>query len=74
MCRILQASNSVFAAILGDGSVVTRGHADYGGGSRSVQEQLPDLRAILGVGAVVTWVNADYGGDSSAVQDQLRHL
>ena len=67
-----------FAAILGDGSVVTWGPAGYGGDSCAVQGQLKNVQqiqasngsfaAILGNGSVVTWGDADRGGDSSYVQ------
>ena len=36
----VQASRGAFAAILGDGSVVTWGGGDFGGDSRAVQGQL----------------------------------
>ena len=36
----IQASESAFAAILADGSVVTWGNAELGGDSTSVQDQL----------------------------------
>ena len=36
----IQATGAPFAAILGDGSVVTWGHEDFGGDSSSVQDQL----------------------------------
>ncbi|CAE7846567.1 HERC1, partial [Symbiodinium sp. KB8] len=75
---------SAFAALLGDGSVVTWGSADYGGDSGAVQDQLRDVQqiqasdgafaAILGDGSVVTWGSAEYGGDSSAVRHQLRDV
>eukprot|EP00439_Symbiodinium_sp_Y106_P032401 s4170_g3.t2 len=74
----------VFAAILGDGSVVTWGAAWAGGDSRAVQDQLRNVQqiyateyacaALLGDGSVVTWGAAWAGGDSSAVQDQLRNV
>ncbi|OLQ15087.1 putative E3 ubiquitin-protein ligase HERC2 [Symbiodinium microadriaticum] len=80
----IQARKGAFAAILGDGSVVTWGNATFGGDSSAVQEQLRDVQqiqasytafaAILGDGSVVTWGHADYGGDSSAVQEQLRDV
>eukprot|EP00439_Symbiodinium_sp_Y106_P058223 s2453_g8.t1 len=73
-----------FAAILGDGSVVTWGNARYGGGNDAVQEQQknvqqiqatkPAFAAILGDGWVVTWGLENGGGDSSAVQDQLKNV
>ncbi|OLQ01444.1 E3 ubiquitin-protein ligase HERC2 [Symbiodinium microadriaticum] len=75
---------SAFAALLGDGSVATWGHAGPGGDSSAVQDQLRDVQqiqatgaafaAILGDGSVVTWGKADYGGDSTVVQDQLRDV
>ena len=68
----IQASNQAFAAILGDGSVVTWGSVYFGGGSSAVQAQLKNVQqiqasdeasaAILGDGSVVTWGSADYGG------------
>ena len=73
-----------FAALLGDGSVVTWGYGAIGGDSSVVQDQLRDVQqiqasngafaAILGDGSLVTWGNAFQGGDSSAVQDQLRDV
>ena len=71
-----------FAAILGDGSVVSWGAA--GGNSSAVQDQLKNVQqipatdgafaAILEDGSIVTWGDAGYGGDSSAVQDQLKNV
>ena len=43
----IQASYGAFAAILGDGSVVTWGNADHGGDSGAVQNQLRDLQQAL---------------------------
>ncbi|OLQ00815.1 hypothetical protein AK812_SmicGene16491 [Symbiodinium microadriaticum] len=61
----VQASAGAFAAILGDGSVVTWGNADYGSNSSAVQDQLKNVQqiqscgrafaAILDDGSVVTW-------------------
>ena len=42
----IQASASAFAAILGDGSVVTWGCATYGGDCRAVQPQLQTVQQI----------------------------
>ncbi|OLQ01848.1 hypothetical protein AK812_SmicGene15376 [Symbiodinium microadriaticum] len=80
----IQATRYAFAAILGDGSVVTWGHADDGGDSSAVQAQLKNVRqiqatcrafaAILGDGSVVTWGDANRGGDSSAAQAQLKNV
>ena len=62
----IQATDSAFAAILGDGSVVTWGFR--GGDSSAVQDQLSNVRqiqaterafaAILANGSVVTWGDA----------------
>ena len=61
----IQACCGAFAAILGDGSVVTWGDAKLGGDSSSVQDQLKNVQqiqasdegfaAILDDGSVVTW-------------------
>ena len=76
----IQSSAGAFAAILGDGSVVSWGSASFGGDSSAVQDQLWDVRqiqatrsafaALLGDGSVVTW--GHFGGDGSAVQEQLK--
>ena len=60
----IQASNFAFAAILGDGFVVTWGNGAYGGDSSFVQDQLNSVQqiqaspgafaAIVGDGSVVT--------------------
>ena len=78
----IQVSSGAFAAILGDGSVVSWGYSGHGGDSSAVQDQLRDVQqiqasagafaAILGDGSVVSWGDAGRGGDSSAAQDQLR--
>ena len=80
----IQASAHAFAAILGDGTVVTWGHTASGGDSTAVQDQLKNVRqiqastyafaAIVGDGSVVTWGEADGGGDSNAVQHQLKNV
>ncbi|OLQ08513.1 hypothetical protein AK812_SmicGene8002 [Symbiodinium microadriaticum] len=80
----IQVSGGAFAAVLGDGFVVTWGSAFDGGDSSAVQDQLKNVQqiqasdhafaAILGDGSVVTWGRAEYGGDSSAVQDQLKNV
>ena len=85
-CAADSSNSSVaFAAILGDGSVVTWGDPARGGDSewcaRSAEERAADFKqlsfafaAILGDGSVVTWGNARFGGDSSGVRDQLTNL
>ena len=80
--QAIQATRRAFAAILGNGSVVTWGDDEDGGDSSAVQEQLRSVQAIqatrrafaaiLGNGSVVTWGDVELGGDSSAVQGQLR--
>ena len=72
----------MFAAILGDGSVVTWGHAFLCGDSNAVRDQLKNVQqiqstgeafaAILGDGSVLTWGDANFGGDNRAVQAQLK--
>ena len=67
-------------AILGDGSVVSWGDADFGDDIPAVRHQLKGVEqiqatqrafaAILEDGSVVAWGHAEYGGDSSAVRDQ----
>ena len=64
--RWIQATSTAFAAIRGDGSVVTWGDVEAGGDSSSVQGQLKDVHqiqasswafaAILFDGSIVTWV------------------
>ena len=82
----IQAALYAFAAILGDGSVVTWGNAQSGDSS-AVQDQLKNVQrvqrvqahdhvfaAILSDGSVVTWGSVLNGGDSSAVQNQLKNV
>ena len=42
----IQASSGTFAAVLGDGSVVTWGDAEHGGDSSAVQDQLKNFQQI----------------------------
>ena len=75
------STREAFAALLGDGSVVTWG--GFGGDSSSVQEQLKDVRqihatqrafaAFLDNGSVVTWGDGS-AGNSSKVQDRLKRV
>ena len=68
-----QATNSAFAAILADGSVVTWGNPINGGDSSAVKNQLRGvqqiqatefaLAAILADGSVVAWGHPDLCGD-----------
>ena len=80
----LASRASAFTALLGDGCVVSRGHADHGGDSSSAQAHLQNVQqvqaspfafaAIRADGSVVTWGHDGYGGDSSAAQDQLKSV
>ena len=85
MCSRSNPLSVPFAAILGDGTVVTWGDAREGGDSSAVRDQLKNVQkiqasrlgafaAILGDGSVVTWGDAEQGGDSSAAQGQLRNV
>eukprot|EP00439_Symbiodinium_sp_Y106_P069143 s927_g11.t2 len=68
----VQSNGSSFAAILGDGSVVTWGDIDFGGDNSSVRDQLKNVQQIqAGWYAFAAILRAEYGGYSSAVQDQL---
>ncbi|CAE7199272.1 USP [Symbiodinium natans] len=70
-----------FAALRGDGTVVTWGRAISGGDSAAVQGQLRGVVAIQATwwafaairsdGSVVSWGCPGHGGDSSRVRDQL---
>ena len=46
MCSRSKLRVAAFAAILGDGSVVTWGDARFGGDSSAVQDQLRDVQQI----------------------------
>ena len=80
----IQSNEHAFAAILNDRSVVTWGHPDLGGDSRSVQHLLNNVRKIQATcnafaalrydGTVVTWGHRRFGGDSSAVQERLLNV
>ena len=73
-----------FAALKGDGSVVTWGDPDYGGDSTRVLEQLKNVQhiqatcnafaAVLGNGSVVAWGRPTFGGESSRAQEQLKNV
>ena len=79
----IQSCGLAFAAILGDGSVLTWGDAAYGGDSTAVKDQLQNVQqihscqgsvrgafaAILADGSVVTWGDAIFSGGSSAAQE-----
>eukprot|EP00439_Symbiodinium_sp_Y106_P000550 s5612_g1.t1 len=78
------AIKTAFAAILGDGSVVSWDFVGAGGDRSAVRSQLKNVQqmqankcafaAILGNGCIVTWGHAAYGGDSRAAQAQLRNV
>ena len=75
---------AAFAAMMGDGSVVTWGNSACGGDSSTVQQQLKNVQlikatenafaAVLDTGSVVTWGQPTSCGDSSVVQEQLRNV
>ena len=76
----IQAAERAFAAILGDGSVVTWGRRDYGGDNSSEQDLRKNVQhiqasngafaAILGDRSAVTWGDKRFGGDSRFVQNK----
>eukprot|EP00439_Symbiodinium_sp_Y106_P081237 s338_g20.t1 len=76
----ISAAHGAFAAIFGDGSVVTWGDRK----AAALKNELANVQqirasddafaAILGDGSVVTWGDAGSGGDSSAVQHQLKNV
>ncbi|OLQ06604.1 putative E3 ubiquitin-protein ligase HERC1 [Symbiodinium microadriaticum] len=80
----VRGGQRAFAAILGDGTVVTWGEPESGGDSSAVQDRLKNVHqiqandsafaAILGDGSVVTWGRPGMGGDSEAVQHQLKKV
>ncbi|CAE7745414.1 unnamed protein product [Symbiodinium sp. KB8] len=82
--RQIQTSYHAFAGILGDGSIVTWGHAEFGGDSSAVQDQLKNVQqiqatgrafaAFVGDGSVVTWDFSGRDGDGLAEQQQLRNV
>ena len=67
-----------FAAVLRDGTVVTKGGQNNSGDSINVQAALRGVdkfystesafAAVLSIGTVVTWVDHNYGRDSNNVQ------
>eukprot|EP00927_Polykrikos_kofoidii_P013076 TRINITY_DN15691_c1_g1_i1.p1 TRINITY_DN15691_c1_g1~~TRINITY_DN15691_c1_g1_i1.p1 ORF type:complete len:249 (+),score=39.93 TRINITY_DN15691_c1_g1_i1:88-834(+) len=80
---VIFSSASAFAALPGDGRVVTWGHGGLGGDSGAVQEQLQGkvqhvfctsgaFAAVLSGGRVVTWGDARWGGNCENVQKQLQ--
>ena len=71
------ANDFAFAAVAGDGSVVTWGNSQNGGDSSTVASQLHDVAEIASNsfafaalrrdGSVVTWGNQNLGGNSASV-------
>ena len=70
--QLIASTKGAFAAVKGDGSVVTWGHKDYGGDSDSVQQQLKSgvqhiyatnsaFAALKADGSVVAWGNPREG-------------
>jgi len=78
------ANNVAFAALKGDGTVVTWGDSRFGGNSFFVSNKLINVKAIYSTtfafaalkedGTVVTWGNSKYGGDSSSVAEKLTNV
>ena len=77
-------AGDAFAAILGNGTVVSWGDPMEGGDSSAVHEQLKHVKAVQATcaafaaikedGSVVTWGEFSVGGDSQAVQSELRDI
>ncbi|OLP99400.1 hypothetical protein AK812_SmicGene18041 [Symbiodinium microadriaticum] len=82
--QAVKTTSDAFAAIRGDGSVITWGSELDGGDSSLVTARLNTVvsiqatdcafAAIRGDGTVVTWGSQLGGGDSSHVQDQLKNV
>eukprot|EP00435_Cladocopium_sp_Y103_P062303 s191_g23.t3 len=80
----IESSTHAFAAIMGDGSVVTWGNQEHGGRSEDVQSQLRNVQqlkatngafaAILADKSVVTWGNTKFAADCRRVRDQLKDV
>ncbi|CAE7949302.1 HERC1, partial [Symbiodinium sp. KB8] len=69
-------AGAAFAAIQGDGCMVTWGNTFFVQLQNVQQIQATGVAfaAILGDGSVATWGNADDGGDSNGVRDQLKNV
>ena len=77
------STGKAFAALKDDGSVVTWGHAYYGGDNNvgltdELDSGVVDIKAnafafaaLKDDGSVVTWGHEEYGGDSSSVEADL---
>lgn len=75
----ISVTDHAFAALNGDGRIVTWGVPEFGGNSSSVQEELHHVQkivatsgafaVIVGEGRVVTWGKEEGGGNSEKVQD-----
>lgn len=73
--RCLQSSSRAFAALRGDGRLVTWGCPAAGGDSQAVQAQLVAVRCVQASGGafaalrqdgtVVVWGDRDQGGETS---------
>ncbi|CAJ1353684.1 unnamed protein product [Effrenium voratum] len=82
--EVLAAGVGAFAAVKCDGSVVTWGHARFGGDCSEVQEELQEVKQVTGSvasfaalradGSVVTWGLAHYGGSTHWLQQQLQQV
>ena len=81
--KMIYPTDNAFAALKEDGSVITWGRVDYGGGSSAVADHLQDgvkeiystdyaFAALKEDGSVITWgEDWDNGGDSSSVAGSL---
>ncbi len=73
-----------YAALLNNGNVITWGHVESGGETRSISNDLTNVVKIYATqfafaalkrdGTVVTWGDKDYGGDASSVQSELNDV
>ena len=84
--RQIEGKDTVFAALLGDGSVVTWGtfHEEESGPWIEVPAQLTDVQSIHSTGdafatlhrdgTVSTWGGSRFGADSRQVQSRLRDV
>ena len=81
----IEATSFAFAAVRGDGGVVTWGDPQCGGDSTAVREQLNAqvrqvhatshaFAAVKDDGTVVTWGSAANGGDSTTIQPILKNV
>lgn len=79
----IYSNHASFAAVTGEGRVITWGYPKYGGDSSKVKDQLQsgvvsitsNINAYAAIkidGSVITWGDVSVGGDSSSVSAQLK--